>query len=101
MSIDLSTSVIDACVAGPAGQTRSKATVQPLPSDVSSYPLLKAMTERRSRRFAKGMTMPGGPLAYQSLEPCPPLTLAEEATLAFAACGITGPALAELPYDSG
>jgi hypothetical protein len=59
------------------------------------------MVDRRSRRFAKGMTMNGGPLAYQSMERCPPLTLEEEATLAFAACGITGPALAELPYDTG
>jgi hypothetical protein len=59
------------------------------------------MIERRSRRFAKGMTMPGGPLAYHSPQACPPLTLAEEATLVFAASGVTGPALAELPYDGG
>jgi hypothetical protein len=29
------------------------------------------------------------------------LSLEEEAALAFAGCGITGPVLAELPYDSG
>ena len=69
--------------------------------DVSSYPLLKALMERRSRRFAKGTTLNGGPLAYQSTERCPPLTLKEEAMLAFAACGITGPTLADMPYDSG
>ena len=29
------------------------------------------------------------------------MSLEEEAALAFAGCGITGPVLAELPYDSG
>jgi len=49
---------------------------------LSSYALLDALIERRSRRFAPGMRMNGGPLA-------------------FAACGISGYALAELPYQSG
>jgi hypothetical protein len=76
-----------------------------LPGGVSEqlarYPLLDAMIERRSRRFGKGMSLNGGPLAYRSLAPAQPLSLEEEAALAFAACGITGPALAELPYQSG
>jgi hypothetical protein len=59
------------------------------------------LLERRSRRFGKGMRMNGGPLAYQSKQRPQPLTLADEAALAFAACGITGYALAELPYDTG
>ncbi len=65
------------------------------------YPLLDALIERRSRRFGKGMYLDGGPLAYRSGRPPQPLTMDEEAALAFAACGITGHALAELPYQSG
>ncbi len=67
----------------------------------ASYPLLDALIERRSRRFGKGMHLDGGPLSYQSECPPQPLTVEEEAALAFAACGITGPLLAELPYQSG
>jgi hypothetical protein len=60
--------------------------------------LLEALRRRRSRRFAPGMTLPSGPLAYASRRKPEPLTVEEEAALAFAACGVTGHALAELPY---
>jgi hypothetical protein len=43
--------------------------------------------------------MPGGPLAYQSRHAAAPLTEDEEAALVFAACGITGYALADLCYE--
>ena len=65
------------------------------------YPLLAALRERRSRRFGLGMAMPEGPLAYRSRHPGLPLTEGEEALLAFAACGITGAALADLAYAPG
>ncbi len=68
---------------------------------LARYPLLDALIERRSRRFAKGMRLNGGPLAHESRQRPLPLTLEEEAALAFAACGVTGYALAELPYQSG
>jgi hypothetical protein len=68
---------------------------------LEQYSLLDALIHRRSRRFAKGMRLNGGPLAYASLHAPEPLTLAEEAALAFAACGITGHTLGELPYDTG
>ncbi len=45
------------------------------------------------------MKIPGGPLAYQSRHKPAPLTEDEEATLVFAACGITGQALAEMCYN--
>jgi hypothetical protein len=67
----------------------------------ATYPLVSALNHRRSRRFAKGMTLNGGPLAYESTEPPEPLTDDEEAALVFAACGITGYALGELAYDTG
>jgi len=44
------------------------------------------------------MTLPGGPLAYQSARLPQPLTEDEEGLLAFAACGITGPVMADMCY---
>ena len=66
-----------------------------------SYPLFDALTHRRSRRFAASMKLNGGPLAYRSALPPQPLAIEEEAALAFAACGVTGYALGELPYETG
>jgi hypothetical protein len=68
---------------------------------LAHYPLLDALLGRRSRRFGQGFRLNGGPLAFASQAPPRPLTLDEEAALAFAACGITGPVLAELPYQTG
>lgn len=73
----------------------------PNDEDVSSYPLLSALRERRSRRFGRGMKIPEGPLAFESRQKPLPLTEDEEAALVFAACGITGHALADLTYASG
>jgi hypothetical protein len=68
---------------------------------LAQYPLLAALRERRSRRFGSGMKIPGGPLAFQSRHRPAPLTEDEEAALVFAACGITGHALADLCYAQG
>jgi hypothetical protein len=68
---------------------------------LAHYSLLDALLARRSRRFGKGMRLNGGPLAYESTHKPEPLSLAEEAALAFAACGLTGYTMAELPYDTG
>src|ERR1700731_1566543 len=57
---------------------------------LAQYSLLEALLARRSRRFGRGMRLNGGPLAYESVHEPAPLSLAEEATLAFAASGITG-----------
>src|SRR2546422_10370705 len=69
--------------------------------ELVSYPLLTALRQRRSRRFGLGMKIPGGPLAYRSRHQPTPLTEDEEAALVFAACGITGHALADLCYAEG
>src|SRR5262245_34556766 len=66
-----------------------------------NFPLLTALRDRRSRRFGLGMKIPDGPLAYQSRHKPTPLTEDEEAALVFAACGITGHALADLCYARG
>jgi len=68
------------------------------PGGLENHSLLNALRDRRSRRFGLGMKIPGGPLAYQSAHRARPLTEAEEAALVFAACGITGHALADLCY---
>jgi hypothetical protein len=63
--------------------------------------LIDALLSRRSRRFGKGMRLNGGPLAFRSAHPPEALSVEEEAALAFAACGVTGYALADLPYMTG
>ena len=68
--------------------------------DLRSHPLLDALIFHRSRRFATGMKLNGGPLAYERQMP-QGLSEEDEAALAFAACGVTGYALAELPYQTG
>src|SRR5215468_2917316 len=80
----------------------------PIPSKASpafdtleQFPLLTALRDRRSRRFGLGMKMPAGPLAFTSRHAPVPLTEEEEAALVFAACGITGHALADLCYAPG
>src|SRR5262245_54846893 len=72
-----------------------------LVDEVSTYPLLDALIERRSRRFGKGLALAGGPLKYESAASPEPLSLKEEAALAFAACGITGGITGEMPYQTG
>jgi hypothetical protein len=62
------------------------------------HPLLTALRERRSRRVGFGMKIPGGPLAFESRHKPRPLAEEEEAAMIFAACGITGHALADLSY---
>lgn len=61
-----------------------------LPAGLAEFPLFEALVGRRSRRFAEGMTIPDGPLAYASAKPPRPLTDVERAVLVFAAAGITG-----------
>jgi len=65
---------------------------------LAEYPLLSALRDRRSRRFGLGMKLPAGPLAFTSRHLPTPLSEEEEAALVFAACGITGHALADLCY---
>lgn len=80
---------------------RTSRTTRHSSDTIASYPLLAALLNRRSRRFGRGMAIAHGPLAYTSDQPPLPLTEEEEALLAFAACGITGPALGELEYARG
>jgi hypothetical protein len=67
----------------------------------ATYPLMQALLRRRSRRFAKGMRLNGGPLSFTSTQDPQRLSLEEEAILAFSACGITGYGLGDLPFQNG
>ena len=60
--------------------------------------LMEVLLNRRSRRMGMGMSIPAGPFQYSSPHRPIPLTEEEEASLAFAACGVTGYALADLSY---
>jgi hypothetical protein len=71
-----------------------------LPESLRRQTLLEVLSQRRSRRFAKGLSMEG-PLKFQSRAGVEPLTEKEMAVLSFAACGVTGHALADLPYTPG
>jgi hypothetical protein len=66
-----------------------------------TYPLLDALRLRRSRRFGLGMRIDDGPFAYTSEREPVALSEDEEAVLAFAGCGISGHALADLAYGPG
>jgi hypothetical protein len=68
-------------------------------ADLDSHSLIDTFLTRRSRRFALGNDLQGGGLSYRSESKPVPLSLDEEAILAFAASGVTGHVNGELPYE--
>jgi len=69
-------------------------TTQPFLADalqaLRTFPLLDAITGRRSRRFALGATLPSGPFAYQSTQAPLPLSELEQLLLLATMTGNTG-----------
>ena len=61
-----------------------------VPDSFKEFTLTDTLLGRRSRRFGLGMTIPDGPLAYESNYEPVPLSDDERALLAFAAAGVTG-----------
>src|SRR5215475_6548662 len=57
--------------------------------ELFSYPLMSAITERRTRRVARGTSIPSGPISHTSSNKPAPLTPLEEAVLVVAT-GMTG-----------
>lgn len=55
-----------------------------------SYPLMSAITERRTRRVARGVSLDAGELSHQSSNAPAPIEPLEEAILVMSAAGITG-----------
>ncbi len=58
--------------------------------EAASFPLIEAIHGRRSRRFARGATIPDGPLAYQSKFQPQPLSQLEQMLLLTTVAGNTG-----------
>lgn len=58
--------------------------------NAAGFPLIEAIHGRRSRRFARGASIPDGPLAYTSKHPPAPLSELEQMLLLTAVSGNTG-----------
>ena len=65
------------------------------------YPLFDAILNRRSRRFGLGMSLESEAIGYSSPRPPVPLSKMEEALLIWAATGLTGSQLGDLPPRVG
>ncbi|WFL76305.1 hypothetical protein P7228_09870 [Altererythrobacter arenosus] len=59
-------------------------------SEAVEFPLIEAIHGRRSRRFARGAAIPGGPLAYASKHQPQPLSELEQMMLLTTVAGNTG-----------
>jgi hypothetical protein len=58
--------------------------------ELLTFPLMSAIFGRRARRFAMGMEIPSGPLAFKSRHAVVPLSELEQAILVASATGVTG-----------
>ena len=58
--------------------------------EATEFPLIEAIHGRRSRRFARGTSIPDGPLAYTSKHPPEPLSELEQMLLLTTVAGNTG-----------
>ena len=58
--------------------------------DLFSYPLMAALTERRTRRIPRGFSVNAGPLTHKSQNEPAPLSPLEEAILITCITGIVG-----------
>ncbi len=58
--------------------------------EAANFPLIEALHGRRSRRFARGASIPGGPLAYASKHKPAPLTELEQMLVLTSVAGNTG-----------
>jgi hypothetical protein len=74
----------------PDDETNAPSEAQPGLIRALDFPLFDALTGRRSRRFAAGLEIPGGPFAFRSELPPQPLTELETVTVLAAMAGSTG-----------
>lgn len=68
---------------------KPKQSVSPI-HELLQFPLMQAIFGRRARRFALGMEIPSGPLAFKSRHAPMPLSELEQALLVAAGTGVTG-----------
>ena len=69
---------------------------RPQLEELYNYPFIRALVERRSRRFPLGCEIQNGPLKYKSNKEPVPLNSLETALLCYAGAGSTGLALGDL-----
>jgi len=69
--------------------SKSREATNPI-RELLRFPLMQAIFGRRARRFAYGMEIPSGPLAFKSRYAPIPLSELEQAVLVAAATGVTG-----------
>jgi len=74
--------------AGPAGNGSEGQSHTGL-RELFSYPLMSAIVDRRTRRVARGTSIPSGPISHRSTNEPEPLTPLEEAIL-IVSTGLTG-----------
>lgn len=87
---------LGACSSGDALKTRGNIMFDRIPDlpkglvDAVNFPLIEAIHGRRSRRFARGASIPVGPLAYTSQHSPQPLSKLEQMLLLTTVAGNTG-----------
>lgn len=59
-------------------------------TELFEYPLFQAILGRRSRRFGRGLSIPSGPLAFESTADPLPLSDLEQSVLVAAGTGVSG-----------
>lgn len=64
----------------------------------ATFTLLDLLQQRKTRRFGRGMTLPGGPLQYTSHHEPVPLSREEERYLIYAAIGRSGRNLGDMHF---
>src|SRR3972149_9925422 len=64
-----------------------------------NYPLFQSIFQRRARRFALGVEMPGGVAPFKSNKEPVPLDEIEEAMLVMVGTGLSGLNLSDLPFS--
>ena len=85
--------------ARPDGDTpKTAAQAHPGLRDLLRYPLIQAVAERRTRRVARGTSVPAGELTHHTTNEPAPLTPLEEAVL-IVATGISGVVMHDGPLD--
>ncbi len=67
----------------------------------ATFTLLDLLQQRKTRRFGRGMTLPGGPLQYTSHHEPIPLSREEERYLIYAAIGRSGRNLGDMQFVGG
>lgn len=87
---------LGACASGAGLKTRGSIMLDNVPDlpkgliEAADFPLIEAIHGRRSRRFARGASIPDGPLAYTSKHESAPLSELEQMLLLTTVAGNTG-----------